>query len=88
MIVDANKRCFCRIPAKSYQGFPLKNALACIESENGGGDSSNIGNGFDESPLQPEIVGPFVLSWIQEPDEFTGVCKDGSDVRSFVAITE
>jgi len=31
---------------------------------------------------------PFILSRIEEPDEFTGIRKDGPNVRSLVTITE
>ena len=43
---------------------------------------------MDESSLQPEVERPFVLSWIEEPDEFTGFRKDGSYIRSLVAIAK
>lgn len=84
----ANHRCFSRISSKSYQGFPLKNAVACVESQNGDRHCPNLAGRFDESSLQPKVQGPFILSWIEEPDEFTGTGKDGSKIRPLVTIAE
>jgi hypothetical protein len=84
----SNHCCFCRIPFEGYQGFPLKNAFARIESQNRDGHFADVGNGLDERSLQPEVVRPIVLSWIEEPNEFTGFRKDGTYIRSLVAIAK
>jgi hypothetical protein len=47
---------------------------------------SDIGNGLNERTFQSEMVGPSVLSWIEQPDEFTRIRHNGPNVSSFVAV--
>ncbi len=34
------------------------------------------------------MIGPFVLSWAEEPDEFTSLIKDRAYIRSLVTVAE
>ena len=62
----------------------LKNALAGIEGRHG----YNIGNGLCERTLRPEMAGPFVLSWLEQPGELTCISKDRAYIPSLVTVAE
>jgi len=34
------------------------------------------------------MAGPFVLSWIEEPDEFTRISKDRAYIRALATVAE
>jgi len=62
------------------------NAGGVIESQNGNGDTANVGQSFDDSSVPLEVLMPKVAARVKQPGEQASRVIQAGDVGPFEAV--
>ena len=82
-------------PRRRYRVYPERqkiqtvvSALARIESENASGRDADLGDSDDEdTPVEPEVLGPHVGPGVVQSAERSGARQDGANVSALASVT-
>jgi hypothetical protein len=74
------------IPSGFQKELAPPESIRSIQLQEMFGDSPHSGQGNDPGPLQPEVLSPFVIAWVEQLNNFAGFKIDRRKITSLQAI--